>query len=231
MTHPHTANIRTARPGDVLDIATLLAEAFLHGDLAPWLIGNPTTRARVYRPYFLLLAEQALDHGHIDLTSDATAAAVWYPIAGGPPPAARDYDSRLAEITGRYLPRFAALDAAMHRHHPYLTWHHYLAFLAVHPDHQRRGFGSALLTHHHNILDAHGTPAYLEATGDRNARLYARHGYRPRPAYRISGDGPTLIPMWRPPAGAPTDDNTSSSHALHLRPEHPPAPPTGARHA
>ena len=62
--------------------------------------------------------------------------------------------------------------------------------------------GSALLAHHHTALDATGTPAYLEATGSRNARLYARHGYRPRRSYRITGDGPTLHPMWLRPGGA-----------------------------
>jgi GNAT superfamily N-acetyltransferase len=204
MPQPHTAAIRTAGHDDAPKVAELLAEAFLHGDLGPWLIPHTDTRARIYRPYFALLTEQALHHGHVHVIndSDATlaAAAVWYPIAGGPPPAADAYDIRLSCITGQYLHRFAALDDAMHRHHPYDTWHHYLALLAVHPDRQHHGLGSALLTHHHADLDATSTPAYLEATGLRNARLYARHGYRPRALYRVSGDGPALYPMWRLPA-------------------------------
>ena len=204
MTRPHTATIRTADRDDAPAVAELLAEAFLHGDLGPWLIPHVDTRARIYRPYFDLLTEQALDHGTVqvvsDRTSGLTAVAIWYAIAGGPPPPAADYDSRLARITGEYVHRFAALDDALHRHHPYDIWHHYLAFLAVHPDQQHRGLGTALLGHHHAELDASATPAYLEATGARNARLYARRGYRPRSSYRISGDGPALHPMWRPPA-------------------------------
>ncbi len=204
MTHPHTTAVRTATPSDAPAIAELLAEAFLHGDLAPWLIPHLDTRARIYRSYFALLTEQALDHGHVQVTSDhttgLTAAALWYPIAGGPPPAAADYDTRLAEITGPHLHRFTALDQTMHRHHPYDTWHHYLALLAVHPDRQHQGLGSALLRHHHAELDNNTTPAYLEATSSRNARLYARHGYRPRSTYRVTRDGPPLHPMWRPPA-------------------------------
>lgn len=203
MTQSHTTAVRTAHHDDAPAIAELLVEAFLHGDLGPWLIPHLDTRARIYRPYFALLTEQALDHGDVRVTGDRatglTAVAIWYPIAGGPPPTPVDYDVRLAQVTGRFLHRFAALDDAMHRHHPYDAWHHYLAFLAVHPDRQHHGLGSALLEHHHAELDAAGTPAYLEATGARNARLYARHGYRPRSSYRINGDGPALHPMWRTP--------------------------------
>ncbi|WP_372454037.1 GNAT family N-acetyltransferase [Actinoplanes hulinensis] len=65
-----------------------------------------------------------------------------------------------------------------------------MAFLAVHPDQQRRGTGSTLLRHRHEGLDATGTAAYLEATGPRNRRLYARHGYCPRPAFRPPGGPP-----------------------------------------
>lgn len=204
MTQPHTTTIRAATHDDAPAVAGLLAEAFLHGDLAPWLIRHLDTRARIYQRYFALLTGQALDHGQVQVTSDhtsgVTAAALWYPIAGGPPPAAADYHHQLAEITGPHLHRFTALDDAMHRHHPYDRWHHYLALLAVHPDRQHQGLGSALLTHHHTELDDNATPAYLEATSPRNARLYARHRYRPRPTYRVAGDGPLLYPMWRPPA-------------------------------
>jgi GNAT superfamily N-acetyltransferase len=203
MPQQHTTTVRAADSDDAPAVAELMTEAFLHGDLAPWLIPHLDTRARIYRPYFALLTEQALDHGHVEVAGDGTgvaAVAIWYPIAGGPPSAAADYDTRLAEITGPYVHRFIALDDAMHRHHPHDTWHHYLAFLAVHPDRQQHGLGSALLAHHHAELDATGTPSYLQATGSRNARLYARHGYRPRPSYRVSGDGPALHPMWRPPA-------------------------------
>jgi ribosomal protein S18 acetylase RimI-like enzyme len=210
MTRPHTiaTTIRTAGPDDAPAVAEVLATAFLHGDLAPWLIPNPAVRARVYRPYFALLTEQALHHGHVDITTERDAAAVWYPIAGDAPPAPRRYDERLADITGEYLPRFAALDTAMHRHHSYEVWHHYLAFLAVHPDRQRCGVGSALLAHHHADLDAHGTPAHLEATGVRNRYLYQRHGYRSLPPYRIATKSPRLYPMWRSPQ--PVADHTAA---------------------
>ena len=200
MTTHLRVDIRAATPPDAEAVAGLLAEAFLHGDLAGWLIPDLDTRARIYPPYFRLLTQHALTHGHIDLTDDGAAVAVWYRIARSPVPGLPHYDRRLADITGDAYSRFASLDRAMHQHHPYLQPHHYLALLAVHPDRQNQGLGNALLAHHHTRLDAPGIPAYLEATGERNRRLYLRHGYHPRPAYPITPDGPHLIPMWRPPA-------------------------------
>ena len=53
------------------------------------------------------------------------------------------------------------------------TW----PFLAVRPDRQNVGIGSALLDRHHSRLDRAGIPAYLEANDPRNRDLYLRHGY------------------------------------------------------
>lgn len=196
-THPSPA-IRTATPADQQTVSDLLAEAFLHGDLADWLIPHLDTRARIYPHYFALHVEHALTHGQVEITADATAVAIWYPIDAGPLPELPDYPQRLADITGRFHPRFTDLEQTMHDHHPYDQPHHYLAFLAVHPDQQRHGLGSALLEHHAR-LDSTGTAAHLEATGPRNRRLYARHGYLPQPAFSLP-DGPSLYPMRRPPS-------------------------------
>jgi GNAT superfamily N-acetyltransferase len=202
MAFPLQAAVRTATLDDLPTVAEVLAEAFLHGDLAGWLIPHLDTRARIYRPYFAMLTEHTLTYGHVRLCGNGAAVACWYSIGDGPLPELPDYGRRLAEITAAFQPRFAALDQAMHDHHPYDQPHHYLALLAVHPDEQHRGLGSALLAHEHAELDATETSAYLEATGPRNRRLYARNGYRPRSIFHLANDGPPLYPMWRPPAAS-----------------------------
>lgn len=200
MTRPApVTEIRVAHPDELQPIAELLAAAFQTGDLAPWLIARADVRARVYPPYFSMLAEHALTHGIVDVDDQLRAVALWYPHDGTDLPDIDNYDHRLAMTVGEFLHRFRTLDAAMQDHHP-TEGHHYLAFLAVHPEHQGNGLGSALLEHHHRALDAHGIPAYLEATGERNSALYARHGYEPRPAYPVTPGGPLLHPMWRPTA-------------------------------
>ncbi|GGN82243.1 hypothetical protein GCM10010112_59500 [Actinoplanes lobatus] len=197
MTIRSQPTIRTATPAHQQTISELLAEAFLHGDLADWLIPHLDARARIYPHYFALHIEHALTHGQIDMTTDAAAAAIWYPIDGEPLPDLANYPQRLTDMTGRFHPRFSALEQAIHDHHPYDQPHCYLALLAVHPDQQRRGVGSTLLRHRHDQLDATATAAYLEATGPRNRRLYARSGYQPHPAFHVL-DGPPLYPMRRP---------------------------------
>jgi GNAT superfamily N-acetyltransferase len=191
--------IRSAARTDLDTITRVLTAAFMHGDLAPWLIPARAHRERIYPRYFAMFAEHALDYGHVDITTDGLGVAIWYahndvhiaPIA--------DYASRLKTITQPYTGRFVILDRAMARLHPTGKPHDYLAYLAVHPDRWANGYGTALLCHHHQTLDRQGRAAYLEATGLRNRRLYQRHGYTPQPAYPLGRNGPTLHPMWRRP--------------------------------
>ncbi len=190
--------IRRATPAETDTVAAVLTEAFLHGELGPWLVPRVDTREKVYWPYFLLLAESAQAAGWIDVTDDLAAVALWYSIGDRFDVEIPNYTTRLALACGQHLHRFLALDRIMHQHHPTDAPHHYLAHLGVHPDRQRQGLGSALLEHHHNRLDADGIPGYLEATSSRHGALYRRHGYLPRLGYRLP-KGPELYPMWRHP--------------------------------
>lgn len=71
--------------------------------------------------------------------------------------------------------------------------HWYLYLLAVAVGARGAGVGSALLARGLARADASGLPSHLEATSERAARLYARHGFRttasiapgaPLPSYR-----------------------------------------------
>ena len=199
----HTTPVVDARPEDLPSVTAVLSGAFLHGDLAPWLVVVLNDRKRIYPDYFAMFAEHALEHGQVEVTEDRLGVAVWYDHSGGELPPVRHYGRRLAEITAPYTARFVAMDDAMHRRHPHEP-HHYLGWLAVHPDRQRRGYGSLLLQHHTAGLDAAGISAYLEATSRPGRDWYARHGFQPREAYYVARAGPRLYPMWRPPFGTAT---------------------------
>ena len=132
-------------------------------------------------------------------TADRSAVALWFRIDEGTGDWPADYGARLADITGPWIERFLAFDAALERHHPGDIAHHHLAILAVRPDKQGRGSGTTLLRTHHAHLDTAGIPAYLEASDLRTRRLYLTHGYKDHGLPIHLAGGGLMYPMWREP--------------------------------
>ena len=66
-------------------------------------------------------------------------------------------------------------DAEHKRRMPNPHW--YLMALGVDPDHQGRGFGSALVDHGVRRADAEGMPIYLETESGPNVRFYETLGF------------------------------------------------------
>jgi GNAT superfamily N-acetyltransferase len=73
--------------------------------------------------------------------------------------------------------RFVVFDAELDDHHLTGLAHHHLAILAVRPDRQGQGTGTALLDAHHAVLDDEGIVAYLEASDERTRSIYLQHRY------------------------------------------------------
>ncbi|WP_305784730.1 GNAT family N-acetyltransferase [Symbioplanes lichenis] len=191
--------IRPAREDEAGAVGALIGRAFDHLPQNRALVPDPAARLRVMTGFFTLMTELAAPPaGRVEVIGgpDGTpvAAAVWFDrtLPGVPPDA---YGDRLAAVAGRWVPHFAALETLLEEHHPDVPhWH--LAFLAVHPHHQRAGLGSALLQHRHARISA---PAYLEATNAFNAQLYRRHHYRRLAPYEIQlPDGTPFYRLWRP---------------------------------
>lgn len=192
---PPISRVGAAAAGAVAD---LVAEAFHPLPAAAWLVPDPAERARLMAGQFAILVAHATEYGSVHRTEDRHGVAVWFHRTE-PAPEPPDYPARLAAACGAATPRFEALDELLEKHHP-AEPHHHLALLAVRPTHQGRGLGTALLAHHHAYLDAHGIPAYLEASSEQSRRLYARHGYRVGEPFRLP-DGTPFWPMWREPNG------------------------------
>lgn len=187
-----------ARPQDVDVLSRVIALSF-HA-LAPsaWLIPEPDERARIFPWYFRLYVQDAMERGSVYTTSDRTAAALWFP-AGDDGGGNADYDTRLAAATGPWVDRFRLFDAILDKHHPAGLSHDHLAILAVHPEHQRQGVGTALLAAHHSRLDLCDPPqsAYLEASDASTRELYLRHGYTDHGEPIALPAGPQMYPMLR----------------------------------
>ena len=194
-----------ADPADLDVLSQVIADAFW--DLAPsrWLIADPAARREIFPGFFRLYLEHALAHGVVHTTPGRTAAALWLHVGQDAAGQADGYYARLAAATSPWTDRFAAFDAALDRHHPAGIPHHYLAILAVRPDKQGQGTGTALLRAGHAALDDEGMPAYLEAAGPHTRDLYLAHGYvlRPDAPFYLPDGGPPMWPMMREPRRKP----------------------------
>jgi len=192
-----------AQAADLDILSQVIADAF--HDLPPsrWLIPDQAARSEIFPGYFRIYLDHALACGLICTTADRDAAALWIPVGQYPPGPPPGYAERLRAATIPWTRKFLAFDTALARRHPAGTPHHHLAILAVRPDRQGRGTGTALLDSCHQILDQAGTPGYLEASSDRNRQLYLRHGYADLgPPIRLPG-GPPMHPLWRQPRPGP----------------------------
>jgi GNAT superfamily N-acetyltransferase len=183
---------------DIGVLSLVIAEAFFSLAVSRWLIPGEPARRAAFPGYFRLYVEHAIADGLVETTPDRAAAALWIPGDGsGAPP--DGYTGQLAALTGQHLGNFLAFDEQLDRHHPAGTHHNHLAILAVRPDRQGQGIGTALLHAHHAVLDAQGTPAYLEASDERARRLYLDHGYADRGSPIDLAPGVRMHPMWREP--------------------------------
>jgi GNAT superfamily N-acetyltransferase len=196
--HTTVPAVRLANPADLPAVIAVLAAALDDTDIARWLVPDQAERTVVYLRYFALVAPWFFDHGSVYVTHDRSGTALWARMDGKFEPDIADYERELARACGPALGRFVQLDLDMHTAHPGRMRHDYLAFLAVAPQRQGQGIGSRLLHAHHRLSDQDRLPAYLEATGRRNAALYTRHGYVECGPFHV-GDGPPLYPMLRHP--------------------------------
>jgi GNAT superfamily N-acetyltransferase len=200
--NPHADSTRhqiiRASDTDTSVLAGVIAEAFFPLAVCQWLIPDPDARRAAFPAYFRLYTKHALADGLAETTPSRDAAALWIPGTGpGAPP--DDYPQRLAALTGPHLPNFQTFDQALDAHHPAGVLHHHLAILAVRPDRQGQGIGTALLAAHHTVLDQQGIPAYLEASDERTRRLYLNHGYTDHGSPIDLAAGVRMFPMWREP--------------------------------
>jgi GNAT superfamily N-acetyltransferase len=158
-------------------------------------------RERFLLGFFTLYAKAFLRHDETYTTGgEVVAAALWAP-PGAEPVSGEDAEElgRLFEtLAGPDASRFLDLTQLFDDHHPHGSYW-YLQFMGVTPGWQGQGIGSALVAPMLERCDREGVRGYLDATSERNKRLYERHGFEAKDPFAAPG-GPPLWPMWRQPA-------------------------------
>jgi GNAT superfamily N-acetyltransferase len=192
------ARLATTEEIDVA--ASVLARAFARDPVLTAFFGRGSVETARMARYFELECRLALaGYGEVWLDDTRLGAALWRRPGGYPEP---------MSVQLRMLPRYLLLFprqfftasrslnklARIHPREP----HWYLFAVGVVPEATGQGRGSALLGPVLERCDAERLPAYLEASTEDNARLYARLGFERRDEVEIL-DGVRVRPMWREP--------------------------------
>lgn len=196
-TAQHT--VRTVAPVDAPAVAEAMARAFYDDPVVAHCLPGPARRMRrLERGFELFLRRTYLRHDKTFTTDGLGGGALWLPPGewklGGLetlrllPAMARCYGADVLRV-------LRVFDFLEKRHPEEPHW--YLGFLGVDPDLQGRGIGSALMQPVLARCDRDRVPAYLEASTERNRRLYERHGFELVEEIRLPGGGPPMWRMWR----------------------------------
>jgi ribosomal protein S18 acetylase RimI-like enzyme len=195
---PPAHRIDTARRDDAPRLAAALAAAFYDDPVFRWFAPDEHRRRAMLPSFFDVFVEAYLTHGETYADEKVAGAALWAAPGIDPVGDEQVYAERLEEIAGIDAPRLFEVVELFEAQTPREP-HYHLQFLAVHPERQGTGIGGALMAPGLERCDRDGTPAYLEATSDRNRALYERHGFRAQGGIPLP-DGPTVWRMWRDPA-------------------------------
>jgi GNAT superfamily N-acetyltransferase len=195
------------RPGTAADheaAAEALALAFADDPCWAHLLPDPGTRAERLLAFFTAEIQSLTpQYRELWVTEDGGGAAVWGPPGRWQVPLGltlRDTREMLG-VFGRRLPLALRALLRLERHHPKSPEHWYLHYLGVEPRRQGRGLGGALLAPVLGRSDRDGSPAFLEASTERNRRLYERNGFSLTEVFDMPGrGGPPIREMWRDPS-------------------------------
>jgi GNAT superfamily N-acetyltransferase len=181
----------------------VLAEAFMEDPIFSWLIPNDARRQARLRHYFgIELRHFALPRGRVETTEDLAGAMLSLPPGRWRVPL---HTTLLhGSVFGARIAKAASLGARMELRHMRLARepHYYVRDIGVNPGIQGRGLGSALMRPTLDRCDREGLPAYIEASSERSAALYARLGFQLIEELRVWGSPPLRL-MLRPPRGTP----------------------------
>ncbi len=196
--HPPHPPIRKATRDDLPNVALALARAYHRDPVWSFLLPDEVHRERALRRYFTIeLRDVALPHDTTWTTERDIGAILCLPPGQWRLPALTMVRQGLAFLRafGSDLPRALRALTVLERVHPRVA-HYFIAYAGVSPEWQRQGVGSALVLPLLERCDAERSPVYLEATSERAAAFYHRHGFAVTDEVRLK-NGPPLWLMWR----------------------------------
>ena len=192
-------DLRTATLGDLAVIVDTAARSLDAEAMLRWSFGEERFQERI-RLHFTHYDGENARRGWIRLAVDGAAIAVWIPpdareeheAIGPAPPGAEN------EILGDHAGHHASFWGWVEEHQPVepLT---YLSHIAVTPERQGEGLGSALMHDGLARADREGVPTWLETSKSTNADYYEGFGFHTVVDEDAPGGGPHIWFMRRDP--------------------------------
>jgi GNAT superfamily N-acetyltransferase len=191
--------VRGATPDESAQVCAALAAAFVCDPVLLFLFPRLRGRdARMRRLFAVELAYYVFPNGRALTTDDFRGASLEVSPGGTSMSVPLSGAFGFLRALGTSLPRATRLQKFFELHHV-TEPHYYIRYVGVAPPFQGQGLGSALLRPTLDRCDEEGVPAYLEASSERSAALYARLGFEHLGELQVP-DGPRFWPMRRPPA-------------------------------
>lgn len=177
-------------------VATLAA-AFHDDPAMVYMLPDPASRARRLARLIGWMVNQHLKIGLVLGTPEVSAVTLWRE------PGRVHYHEplwhpgalRFLPIFGRHLPRALRTDDGITTHLPKGEEWIYLKMAGVHPEHQGKGLGGAMIRTGLARGAKRGVPSVLETATPSNVGLYQRLGYAIISEWDVAGGGPHFWTM------------------------------------
>ncbi|MCM6773416.1 GNAT family N-acetyltransferase [Nocardia sp. CDC159] len=195
--------VRRAEPSEAEEVARAFAAASVDEVVTAWILADQPDFAAAYREeYVPEMIATALRDDEVWIAGaddEIWTISVWQKVVGPDRLAADLQRARALFDSAPVQParRLLALTNVMAETHPAEFPHSYLQVIVTLPQHRGAGGGAAIVTERAKAAADAGRPAYLEASTERSARLYARCGFTHTGALiHLPEGGPILRPMW-----------------------------------
>jgi hypothetical protein len=195
------------RSTDVEETTRTLTAAFFTDPVLEWIFppGTPD-RARLMDGFFRVTTELLLDHHGCVLATPGHESVVVLSPPGEPDISAQaneSYLDDLAAATGAGGERSVTCMRLLDEHAPAgLPEHWHVMFAGTRPEHQLTAVRAGTTKDVCALFDAHDVAVYAEASSKVNLTLWRWLGSDRIGAEIPLPDGPSLYPIWRPPASA-----------------------------
>ena len=190
---------------ELMDRATTTLErAFLTDPMFKWIFPDPTIRSKSLRRLNRVPLEYGYHYGHVTQSNDGMGVAIWIPAGSSVTVGGMVRSGMLTvpfHIGFRPFSKFMGANDIMDKiHKKYVSEPHWqLLIVAVDPEMQGSGHGTALVKEGLARADEANCPCYLDTSKEQNIAFYERLGFTVVESVPLGNGGPIGWGMRREP--------------------------------